>query len=218
MSNLENFKKTALFEGLPEKDLKILAGHAITKNYKKNTIIVTQKDETSSLYVILEGEVRIYIDDDQGKEVILNTLSAGDSFGELALLSDSPRVASVITTSQSKIAIISKQDFMECLTNNSPISFKIIEILINRVQRLTEEVSSLALLDVYGRIARALTNNATEQDGKLSTKPLTHQEIANMVGSSREMVSKILKDLRIGGYISTNGKAIIIEKELPSGW
>lgn len=218
MSNIDSFKKITLFGGLPDKDLEILANHAAAKTYKKNTIIVNQGDETSSLHVILEGGVRVYIDDDQGKEVTLSMMSAGESFGELALLSDSPRAASVVTTSPSKIALISKQDFMACLSSNPSISSRVIEILIDRVQTLTEEVSSLALLDVYGRITKIINNNAHKKDGKLVTMPLTHQEIANMVGSSREMVSKILKDLRIGGYISTAGKAITIEKALPTGW
>jgi len=218
MRNIDSFKKIILFAGLPDKDLEILANHAVAKTYKKNTIIINQGDETRSLHVILEGDVKVYIDDDQGKEVTLSTMGVGDSFGELALLSDSPRAASVVTTSPSKIALISKQDFMTCLSSNPSISSRVIEILIDQIQTLTEEVSSLALLDVYGRIARIINNNAQEENGKLVTMPLTHQEIANMVGSSREMVSKILKDLRIGGYISTTGKAITIEKALPTGW
>lgn len=218
MSNIDSFKNITLFAGLPEKDLEILANHAVAKTYKKNAIIINKGDATSSLYVILEGHARVYIDDAQGKVITLSTMKAGDSFGELALLSASPRTASVVTSSPSEIAKISKQDFMTCLSSNPSISSKVIEILIARVQTMAEEVSSLALLDVYGRIARIINNNASKNDGKLVTNPLTHQEIANMVGSSREMVSKILKDLRIGGYISTTGKAITIEKALPTGW
>lgn len=218
MSNIDSFRNITLFADLPDKDLNILTGHAITRTYKKNTVIINQGDETSSLHVILEGDVKVYIDNEQGKEVTLDTMSAGESFGELALLSDSPRTASIVTITPCKIALISKQDFMNCLANNPSISSRIIEILIGRIQTLTEEVSSLALLDVYGRIARTINNNAHKKNDKLVTTPLTHQEIANMVGSSREMVSKILKDLKVGGYISTTGKAITIEKTLPTGW
>jgi CRP/FNR family cyclic AMP-dependent transcriptional regulator len=218
MNNIEHFRNIPLFSDLPDDSIKLLAQHAITRSFKKNSVIVNQGDETNSLYVILEGSVRVFVDDEQGKEIILNTMEAGESFGEMALLSDAPRSASVMATSPSKLAMISKQDFMSCLASNPTIPCKIIEVLIKRAQDLTDEVSSLALLDVYGRIARTLVKHAGERDGKLVTKPLTHQEIASMVGSSREMVSKILKDLRIGGYITIEGKEIIIEQPLPSGW
>ncbi|MCK4951858.1 MAG: Crp/Fnr family transcriptional regulator [Gammaproteobacteria bacterium] len=218
MSNIESFKNISLFNNLSEECLKILASHAVTKSYRKNTVVVNKGDETSSLYVVLEGSLKAYVDDDHEKEVILSIIDAGKSFGELSLLSDTPRSASVITTTHCKLAIISKQDFMECLTKNPSISFTIIQALIDKIHNLTEDVSGLALLDVYGRIVKTLNKNALEKDGKLTTPPLTHQEIANMIGSSREMVSKILKDLRKGGYISTGEKTITIERTLPSGW
>ena len=218
MSNIDTFKNIGLFSSLPDADMKILTSHAIVKNYKKNTIVVNKGDETNSLYIILAGTLNAYVDNDQEKEVILTMMGPNGSFGELSLLSDKPRSASVITTTPCKLAIISKPDFMACLAKNPSISFKIIQALINRIHNLTEDVSGLALLDVYGRIVKTLNKNAAEKDGKLTTPPLTHQDIANMIGSSREMVSKILKDLKKGGYISADGKSITIERTLPSGW
>ena len=218
MNEIEAFKNTSLFNNLSENDLRVLADHANIRNYKKNTVIVNKGDDTSSLYVILEGNLNAYVEDDQGKELILSRMESGECFGELSLLSNDSRSASVITTEPCKLAIISKPVFMDCLTRNPAIACNIIQSLISKVHNLTENVSSLALLDVYGRIVQVLNRNASEKDGKLITSRLTHQDIANMIGSSREMVSKILKDLKNGGYISSDGKSIIIERPLPSGW
>ncbi|MDH5473517.1 MAG: Crp/Fnr family transcriptional regulator [Gammaproteobacteria bacterium] len=214
----ETLKHTPLFVSLPNDELEKLATKTNTKTYKKNTVVVSKDDHTDSLYIILEGNIKIYLDDEQGKEVIINIMSAGEYFGELALISGKPRSANVMAMAPCKLAIISKADFMECLTNNPSLSFNIIQALIDQVHNLTENISSLALLDVYGRIVQTLNKNAVEKDGKRMTNPMTHQDIANMIGSSREMVSKILKDLRVGGYITTDGKSIIIERTLPTGW
>lgn len=211
-------KEVEVFHNLSEDDLIILAQHSISKHYKKNTVIVSKGDETSSLYIVLEGTLNAFIDDEQGKELVLSKIETGESFGELSLLSRSSRSASVISTSPCQLAVISKSTFMECLKKNPSIALNIIQSLINRVHNLTENVSSLALLDVYGRIVKVLNDSAIEKEGKKITKRLTHQDIANMIGSSREMVSKILKDLKHGGYINIDGKSIIIERTLPSGW
>lgn len=218
MIDISILKEVNLFQDLLEAELHTLAQHSIVKHYKKNTVIVNKGDETSSLYIVLEGTLNAFVDDEQGKELILSNIGVGESFGELSLLSSSSRSASVISTTSCQLAIISKQIFMECLTKNPSIALNIIHSLINRVHNLTDNVSSLALLDVYGRIVNVLNKSAIEKGGKKITNKLTHQDIANMIGSSREMVSKILKDLKNGGYIKMDGKSIIIERTLPSGW
>ncbi|MDH5395488.1 MAG: Crp/Fnr family transcriptional regulator [Gammaproteobacteria bacterium] len=218
MKDIEAFKDISLFNGLSSDDLIILASHSTIKHYKKNTVIVNNGDETSSLYVILEGQLNAYVDDEQGKAIILSQMGPGESFGELSLLSNKSRSASVISTSPCKLAVISGHVFMDCLTENPSIALNIIQALIEKVHNLTENVSSLALLDVYGRIVKILNKHATLEDGKRVTDRLTQQDIANMIGSSREMVSRILKDLKQGGYINMDGKSIIIEKALPLHW
>lgn len=218
MKNIDAFSKVTLFNNLSSEDLNVICEHSIIRTYKKNTVIVNKGEEASSLYIIIEGNLDAYIDDDQGKELILSRMEPGESFGELSLLSSSSRSASVITTTPCKLAIISKKVFMDCLAKEPSISFNIIQSLIEKVYTLTENASNLALLDVYGRIVQVLNKNSTEKNGKLTTDRLTHQDIANMIGSSREMVSKILKDLKQGGYINFDGKSIIIERSLPSHW
>ncbi len=231
MSNMESSKKpeninrvintlhkTALFEGLDETVLKQLSTQVVTRQFPKNSIVVTQGDETDSLYVIMDGKVDVFLQNDKGKEIIINTLGECDSFGELAPLGGIPRQASIITTESSTLVIISRQVFMDTLLTKPAISMRIINRLIDLIQNLTEEVSSLALEDVYNRVVRVLYKHAEQVGDKLVTEKLTQQDIALRVGATREMVHRILKELKTGGYISIEGKHITIEKKLPPGW
>ena len=161
----------------------------------------------------------MFLSDENGKEVTLNMQGKGEFFGELALLDESPRSASVMTLEPCKFALISKSDFDVCLTKNPHIALNLIRMLTQRVRVLSENVKNLALLDVYGRVARVLLNMSQDKDGKkIIEQRLTHQDIASMVGASREMVSRILKDLSTGGYIKTEGKHITIVENLPHAW
>ncbi len=209
-----------LFDGLSEQDLAVLEEHCTARQYPGNTILINEGDETDSMYVILSGEAKVFMSDDSGKEVTLNILSDGDYFGELALLDERPRSASVMTMRPSKLLVISKSEFRRCLSDHPEIATNIIRCLSQRVRSLTDSVKSLALMDVYGRVARALLELARKnEDGKLVVRQkLTHQDIASMVGASREMVSRIMKDLATGGYISVKNRQITIEEKLPPGW
>lgn len=208
-----------LFSPLAEKDLRAIASHAVTKTYPKNTVIIHEGDHTDSLYVILSGKVKIFLTDEHQKEVIVDIQRAGEHFGELALLDEAPRSASVMTLEPSTLLIISKAEFESCLARHPKIAVSLIKGLTQRLRNTTETVKSLALMDVYGRIARTLLNLAQEQDGRyVITEKLTHQDLASMVGASREMVSRIMKDLAKGGYIKIEGHRITVKEKLPSGW
>ncbi|MBC8210829.1 MAG: Crp/Fnr family transcriptional regulator [Gammaproteobacteria bacterium] len=215
---VETLHKTSLFQGLDEVDIKQVASQVVTREYPKNSIVVTQGDDTDSLYIIMEGKVDVFLQNDKGKEIIINSLSECDSFGELAPLGGIPRQASIITTENSVFVVISRQLFMDTLLIKPAISMRIINRLISLIQDLTEEVSSLALEDVYNRVVRVLYKHAEEVGDKLVTEKLTQQDIALRVGATREMVHRILKELKTGGYISIEGKHITIEKKLPPGW
>lgn len=215
---LATFKETTLFEGLTDDQLQELVTSSITKTYDKNTIVVHQGDNTDSLYVIIDGTVDVFLQNESGKEIIINSLGPCDSFGELAPLGTIPRQASIITKTACQFSVISKQVFMESLLVNPNVSMKIIEILVNRIQDLTDDLSSVALDDVYHRVVRVLYKHSEEVQGKMVTERLTQQDIASRVGATREMVHRILKELKTGGYISIDGKHITIEKKLPPGW
>jgi len=165
------------------------------------------------------GKAKAFLSDEEGKEIVLNTHGPGDYFGEIAMLDDAPRSASVITLEKTSISIISKGDFEDCLFRNPKLALKVIHDLAKRIRDSTENVRSLALLDVYGRVARLLLQLAEDDNGQLIIKEkLTHQDIADRVGSSREMITRILKDLKMGGYLEIEDRNIIIKEKLPSGW
>ena len=210
--------KPAPFQGLKESDLQAISAHAVTRTFAKNAVIVTEGDRSDSLYIILSGRVKFYVSDEQGKEIVLSEAGPGEYFGEISL-DEGPRSASVMTLEPTRFSVIPREDFREFLAQSPQFAFDLIGKLIQRVRALTDNVKSLALMDVYGRVARMLLELATERDGVLAieTKP-TQQDLANRVGASREMISKILKDLEAGGYIRTEPRRIVIAKSLPRAW
>jgi CRP/FNR family cyclic AMP-dependent transcriptional regulator len=208
-----------LFSVLAKEELDAISRLAVTRNYPKNSVIINEGDHTDSLYVILSGKVKIFLTDDHQKEVIVAIQREGDYFGELALLDEAPRSASVMTMEPCSLLIVSRNAFERHLASDPKLAISLMRGLATRLRATTENVKSLALLDVYGRIARTLLQFAKEEDGHhVIDDKLTHQDLANMVGASREMVSRIMKDLARGGYIKTEGKRITIKDKLPPGW
>jgi len=203
---------------LTEEELRALSGEGVVKTFPRQAVIVNQGDETDSLYIILSGRVKVFLSDDTGKEVVLGTQGPGEYFGEM-VLDGGPRSASVMTLEPSRFAIVPKRKFREFLRAHPDFSVHLIEKLIRLTRALTDSVESLALMDVYGRVARLLLELATEEDGKLViNEKLTQQDIANRVGASREMISKIFKDLSSGGYVTVEGRRITINKIPPRHW
>jgi CRP/FNR family transcriptional regulator, cyclic AMP receptor protein len=207
-----------LFSGLPEEDIRILETHCTTEAFKKGQTIIRRGEEASSLYIIKLGKVDVFIADENGKEIVLNTQGAGEYFGELALLGDTDRSASVVAVEDTECCLITREDFMEFLNTHPEINLSLIRGLVSRVIALSENLGNMALLDVYGRIAKLLIESAQDEDGQLITEEFTQQDIANRVGSSREMVNRIINTLKDGEYISYKGKRIVIMKNLPARW
>ncbi len=208
-----------LFSALSQEDLEAISSHAVAKNYPKGNIVINEGDHSDSLYVILAGKVKVFLTDEHHKEVIVDIQRAGDYFGELALLDEAPRSTSVMTMEPCTFLVVSKGALERCLANNPKVALNLIKDLAQRLRATTENVRSLALLDVYGRIARTLLQLA-RRDGEENVidERLTHQDLANMVGASREMVSRIMADLAKGGYIRVEGRKIIVKEKLPPGW
>lgn len=205
-------------EILNDAELRAISGHGVPRAYPKNAVIVSEGDRTDTLYIILSGTVRVFVADEHGKEVTLGTQGPGEYFGEM-VLDEGPRSASVITLESCRFLVVPKSDVLEFLAKNPAFAIHLIRKLIRRARVLTENVKSLALLDVYGGVAHLLLELAEEGDGGLVIRDRpTQQEMASRVGASREMVSKILTDLSAGGYIRVEGKRIVIAKSLPRGW
>ena len=207
-----------IFQGLSQEELDALAASSASRSFPKNTVVIHENDAADSLFVIESGKVKVYCSDKNGKEFIMNTLIAGDYFGELALLDDDKRSASVRTMEKSSFCIIYKDDFNKVLEQQPNIAKTLICNLTRRVRKLTQDVKALALQDVYGRVTNVLTSLAEPRDEHTSIIPdkLTQQDIADRVGASREMVARILKDLTIGEYISFEGRNIVINGKLPA--
>lgn len=210
-------KEISLFSGIDDSSLKYLEKVAAQKSYPKNTILFSKGDETDSLYIIKKGSVKTIILDENGKEIILSLHKWGEYFGEMSLIDKKPRSATIMTKEPTELLVIHRDDFLKVFNSNPNMAFDLFKILLKRLRELTEKLENFAFKDVYGRIAGLFNQMATPMDNKwVIEEQLTHREIAHMVGSSREMVSKIMKELTIGGYISTDKKRITIEKELPS--
>ena len=155
--------KIPLFSDLEEAELQALSSKAVTRHYPRNTIIISEGDISDSLYCILSGRVKVFLNNELGKEVILNNQGPGDYFGEMALLDAGPRSASVMTIEDSNMVVISKADFDEFLFLHRDAMRKIMCGLIKRLRALTDNVRSLALMDVYGRVARVLLELAVKE-------------------------------------------------------
>ena len=211
-------QQVEIFQGLSEQELDALSASSSSRSFPKNTVVIHENDPADSLFIIETGKVKVYCSDKNGKEFIMNTQSEGDYFGELALLDDSTRSASVRTVEKSSFSIIYKDDFSRVLDDHPNITRKLMRNLAARVRKLTADVKSLALQDVYGRVANVLTDLAEERgDGtQYIPEKLTQQDIADRVGASREMVARMLKDLTIGDYIRFEGRHIIINAKLPA--
>lgn len=208
-----------LFNYLEPKEIEDVLSHVHHRNFRKKTQIVTEGDDSHSLYFLLEGKVKVYLNDKNGKEIIINTHVPGDFFGELGLLKSIPRTASVMTLEECKIGVMQEFDFKHCLSSYPAFSIALIENLSTRLIEATETIRKLGLMDVYQRIAVTFLTLSEERDGvRVIPEKLTQQNIASRVGASREMVARILKDLRVGGYITQDSNGITINRTLPHSW
>lgn len=213
--NTDSLSRLGLFSNLEPQQLDVLKQYSAIRSYPKNTVIIHEDDDASSLYAIESGKVEVYLNNEDGREIIINELSAGDTFGELGLIDDAPRSASIRTTKASKMIVIQKSGFDEVLSNHPELGLHILKHLTKRVRALSYSIRSLALMDVYGRVARLFLDLAEEEGGVLVIQhKLTQQDIANRIGASREMVARIMKELIKGGYIRQQGGTLIINESL----
>lgn len=207
-----------LFSRLSEDELEEVERQAVHRRYRARTVIIEQGDDAGNLFFLVQGRVKIFVVGEDSREVVLGERGPGGYVGELAPLFEGKRTASVATLEDSDFLVLTRQSFERFLQARPSIALALVRDLAKKVQGLSDDVSDYALLDVYGRIAKLLKRSAVEESGEMITAPLTHQDIADRVASSREMVSKILKDLRVGGYIEIVKKRIILREELPPRW
>jgi len=205
-------------EILPAPLIERMAAVATVRTFGKNAIIVSEGDETDSLYVVLAGRARVFIADENGREVQLNHLGPGEYFGEVTL-DGGPRSASVMALEECRCAVVKRAELTAFLERNPEFALHLVRKLAHRVRALTESVRNLALMDVYGRVARLLLELAEEREGRLVIEEaLTQKDMASRVGCSREMISRILSDLAEGGYVRKEDRHLVIMRKPPPRW
>lgn len=208
-------RNVPLFSVLAENQLVLLVKEVTRKSYPRGTAIIAAGDTTDSLYVVISGRFKVMISDDEGREVILAILGPNEYFGEMGLIDDHPRSASVVAIEACEVLALSKRDFKKCLEDNFEMTMTVMRGLVKRLREADQKIGSLALMDVYGRVARLLLEVAETIDGqKVVTKKLAKQDIAKMIGASREMVSRVMKDLQAAGAIEVRAGSIFLKDSI----
>lgn len=173
------------------------------KQYPKGSVILFEDDPGDALFVVRSGRVKVVLLADDGREVILGLLGVGEHFGELSLIDDRPRSAHVIAMEESSILVLRRDDFRRRVEASPVVAWALLQELSRRLRRADEKIGSLVLLDVPGRIARMLLDAAQECGNDLIEKPLTHQTIAQVIGASRETVSRALREFQEQGWVTS---------------
>ncbi|MBI1966960.1 MAG: Crp/Fnr family transcriptional regulator [Gemmatimonadetes bacterium] len=203
-------QKVPLFSQLSPADLQRVTAVAREKFYPKNSVILFEDDPGDALFVVVSGQVKVVLIGEDGREVILSVLGQGQFFGEMSLIDDEPRSAHVIAMEDANLVVLRREDFEAILTQTPAIALALLREMSRRLRRADEKVGSLVLLDVHGRVARLLLEMAEEEGGERITRRLTHHTIAQMIGSSRETVSRTMRDLVEKGHIEVNRKDMVI--------
>jgi CRP/FNR family cyclic AMP-dependent transcriptional regulator len=216
MDERELLRTVPLFSELSEDAITSLSRLATRRRYPKDTVVFFENEEGDSLFMILDGRIKVTILGDDGREIILTMLGEGDLFGEMALLDNEPRSATAIAVEESELLLLQRNDFQSVIHENPGISSALIKVLSNRLRRANHQISTLALLDVYGRVARVILDMAREEgrrlkDGRIAFRRATHQEIANRIGTTRETVTRMLKDLERQALVKIEGREIVLQ-------
>lgn len=200
----------------------MLAMRGVLRKYPKKTIVINEGEEGDNLFVLLKGSVKAFSMDEEGREITYGKIHEGDYFGEMSL-DGGRRAASVITLEPCVCAVLVRSEVDEHLAAEPGFALHLVMQLIKRARVITAVARNLALLNVYSRLVVALETPGNEADALVPTSPavlerLTHQDLASRIGASREMVSRLLKDLEKGGYIEMVDRRITLLSKLPTRW
>ena len=215
LSNLELIRRVPLFSMLTSVQAEAVAGAIIKRRFKRGELIVEQGKKSNALFIILTGRARVMTADARGREVILATLQPGDHVGEMSLIDNEPHSATVRAEVQTDVLMLGRAEFARCLPENTSMAYAVMRGLVQRLRQADRKIESLALMDVYGRVARSLLEfGKPDASGELVIREkISRQDIAKMVGASREMVSRVMKDLEERGFIETQDDGSMVIKE-----
>ena len=198
--------------------MRAIASSGVVRKFPKSAVLINEGEQGDSIYIVLSGKVKVFACNEAGKEVVIAFHGPGEYVGEMSL-DGAPRSASVITIEPTACAVVSRAQFRDFILACPDFALHLIEKLIERARFSTASIKSLALSDVYGRLARLLQSLAEERDGRqVIAEKLTQQDIAERIGASRDMISRLMKDLVAGGYLALEDRAITILKRLPPAW
>jgi CRP/FNR family cyclic AMP-dependent transcriptional regulator len=208
--NVDFLATVPLFRGIDRTVLEKFAEVTSEKSYPKGSVILFEDDPGDSLFVVREGRVKVVLIGEDGREVILGVLGVGEYFGELSLIDDRPRSAHVIAMEDSNLLVLRREDFRKRVESSPSVAWGLLTVLSRRLRRADDKIGGLVLLDVPGRIARLLLDLADESGTNAIEKTLTHQTIAQMIGASRETVSRAMKDFQDAGWITVERRRIAL--------
>jgi CRP/FNR family cyclic AMP-dependent transcriptional regulator len=203
---------------LTDATLRNIAASGVLRKYARNTVLINEGDQGDTLFIVLSGKVKVFASNAAGKQVVIAFHGPGECVGEMSL-DGSPRSASVITTEPTTCALVSRGEFREFVLEHPDFALHLVLKLIHRVRVTTDNLKSLALSDVYGRLVHLLDTLAVNAEGRrVVPERLTQQDIAERIGASRDMISRLMKDLVAGGYLAVEDRTIVILKKPPPGW
>ena len=217
LSNLDLLRRVPLFTLLTVAQAEVISGAVIKQRFKRGEALVAQGQKSDALFILLTGRARVMTSDSRGREVILATLAPGDYLGEMSIIDNEPHSATVRAEVQTDVLMLGRAEFARCLTENASMSLVVMRGLVKRLRHADRKIESLALLDVYGRVAHALLDFAVSdtQGQRVIKEKISRQDLAKMVGASREMVSRVMKDLEERGLIEAlPGGATLLKDRL----
>ena len=206
-------ERVSLFSNLRQSEIAELEAIGQERSVPKNSLLINEGDDTDCLYILLKGKAHALRSDESGRQFIINRFGPYDYFGEMSFFDRNARCATVITKVKSVLMILPRQGFFEFATKHPEIYQNVISALLEKLRKATQQIEELAFLDVYGRLSRFLIENQND-DGIIEEK-LTQQDLADMVGSSRETVCRIFNELVDGGYLTKDKGRMRIQKKLP---
>jgi len=216
VSNHDLLRRVPVFAALTDHQMNQLAGAVTKRRVQRGELIVEQGKKSHALYVILSGRARVVMTDRRAREVILDMIAPGDYVGELSLIDGKSHSANVQAEVQCDLLVLDHQDFNRCLSENHAMALAVIKGLAQRLRKADEKIGSLALMDVYSRVTKVLMGMSKPAGSKqlLITEKITRQDIAKMVGASREMVSRVMRDFEDQGFIKTHedGAVELVER------
>jgi CRP/FNR family transcriptional regulator, cyclic AMP receptor protein len=215
VSNLELIRRVPLFSMLTAVQAESVAQGVVKNRFKRGEAIVEQGKKSNALFIILTGRARVMTTDQRGREVILATMQPGDYFGEMSLIDNEPHSATVRAEVQTDVLVLGRLEFAACLPESGSMAYSVLRGLVQRLRHADRKIESLALMDVYGRVAKALLefSSVDSLGNSVIRDKVSRQDLAKMVGASREMVSRVMKDIEERGFIETRSDGSVLVKE-----